>query len=121
MRSLLLLLAVMATAAATAQSPCNVTLDDIMKHPGERVVFCGTPDEVMTPPDWKGDPVLLNFGGTYPEQAFSVVVWGELHGGTQANLIGTYAGQPVQVSGWVKEHDGVPMMYLKDLQDLQLQ
>lgn len=72
--------------------PCTATLDNIRELIGEVVVFCGTPDQVTAPKGVKGTPVYFNFGGRYPDHRFSVVIWDDVHMGTQGKILGRYQG-----------------------------
>ncbi|HMQ77515.1 MAG TPA: hypothetical protein PKE21_15290 [Flavobacteriales bacterium] len=122
MRSLLLVLCCAVGFGAHAQTEtCTATLDNIRDLIGEVVLFCGTPDQVTAPKGVKGNPVYFNFGGRYPEQRFSVVIWEDVHSGTQGKILSRYQGKPLRIRGWVKERDGRPIIQLKELKDLRLQ
>ncbi|MBK6626994.1 MAG: hypothetical protein IPJ87_13790 [Flavobacteriales bacterium] len=122
MRALFIFLAFTLGPSLFAQpEPCTATLDNIRDLIGEVVVFCGTPDQVTAPKGVKGAPVYFNFGGRYPEHRFSVVIWEDVHMGTEGKILGRYQGKPLRIRGWVKEHEGRPVIELKELKDLRVQ
>ena len=113
-----LLLLLLAPLLAAQADTCTATLADIRSHIGEIVVFCGTPSQVSAPENVKGDPVYLNFGGQFPHHTFYVLIWGDVAGKQRNKLAKRYSAKNARISGWVKEHKGLPVIYLKDLKEI---
>lgn len=117
--ALLLLLLAGPFNCMQAQS-CTATVETVARQVGETVVFCGTPSEVHAPSRPEG-PVKLNFGGTYPDQLFTVVIFSDVAGNDVPGLVKHLAGRAVQVKGTVKDYKGKPEIVLKSMDDLVAQ
>lgn len=105
--------------AMRAQS-CTATIETVAGQVGGSVVFCGTPDEVHVSAK-SGGPVHVNFGGTYPNQVFSVVIFPDVAGDDVQGLVKRLTGKKVQVSGLVKAYKGKPEIVLKAMDDLKVE
>lgn len=117
--ALLLLLLAGPFNSLQAQS-CTATVETVARQVGETVVFCGTPSEVHASKSPDG-PVHVNFGGTWPDVAFSVVIFPDVAGNDVPGLVKRLAGKAVQVKGTVKDYKGKPEIVLKSLDDLVVQ
>ena len=67
-----LLLASLASAAMAAE----IGVDDAARHAGETATVCGVVDSARYAERSKGQPTFLNLGRAYPNQAFTVVIFG---------------------------------------------
>ncbi|MCI1751600.1 MAG: hypothetical protein LKM36_01665 [Flavobacteriales bacterium] len=119
LRTALFFLATLLIGFVQAQD-CNADIESVVGQVGETVIFCGTPTEVRASSKADG-PVYLNFGGKYPDIAFSVVIFGDVAGSDRDKLVKRFSGKQVRVSGMVKDHNGKPEIILKNLQDLEEQ
>src|SRR6266852_3652087 len=64
------------TLVAMAQqriNACHVKKEDV----GEERIVCGTVTNTRYVDTGKTNPTFLNMGGRYPQQCFTVVIWGE--------------------------------------------
>ncbi len=103
------------------QDSCSATLATVQAHVGEIITFCGTPAQVSAPPNIKGEPVYLNFGGTYPHHTFTVIIWDEVHKGKREKLVKRYTDKSLRIKGWVKTRDGKPLITVKSLEDIEVE
>ncbi len=99
---------------------CTSTVETVARQVGESVVFCGTPSEIHATSRTDG-PIKVNFGGTWPDQAFSVVIFSDVAGTDAQGLEQRLAGKTVQVKGTVKDYKGKPEIVLKRMDDMQVQ
>ncbi|MBS1568809.1 MAG: hypothetical protein JST45_05140 [Bacteroidetes bacterium] len=116
--ALLLLLLAGPFNSMRAQS-CTATVETVARQVGESVVFCGTPSEVHASNRPDG-PVHVNFGGTWPDVSFTVIIFPDVAGDVPA-LVKRLEGKSVQVTGLVKDYKGKPEIVLKKLNDLVVQ
>ena len=123
MRLLPFLFLLFSFPALAQKDTCTATTQTVEKYIGEIITFCGTPTDVSAPDPGKvkGDPVYLNFGGEYPHHTFSVVVWGDVHAGTQPKLLRRYSGKALRIHGWVKTYKDKPIIYPKSLKDIEVE
>ena len=63
----------------------------------------------------------MNFGGTYPNKVFSVVIFPDVAGDDAQGLVKRLTGKKVQVSGLVKAYKGKPEIVLKAMDDLKVE
>lgn len=99
---------------------CTSTVETVGRQVGESVVFCGTPTEVHFSSK-PGGPINLNFGGKYPDQAFTVVIFADVAGDRPQDLLDRYAGKTVRVSGVVKNYNGRPEIVLRKLAEIAVE
>ncbi len=117
---ILLVLLFSFSAIAQEETPCTVTVDNVIEFRGEIVEFCGTPTTVSASElgKVKGDPVYLNFGGEYPDHTFSVIIWGDVAGKDREKMVKRYSGKELKVKGWVKVYNDKPVITVMDLKDI---
>ncbi|PLX70324.1 MAG: hypothetical protein C0602_05805 [Denitrovibrio sp.] len=89
-----------------------VKLKDLHEYVGSYVKTCSNVASVYFSKA-KGRPVFLNFGNTYPNQLFSVVIWGRDAYKFTYNL-NSLTGKTVCVRGSVKSYKGKPTMYVTE-------
>lgn len=59
------------TAVASTLTPAEAA-----KHVGETGTVCGVVAGVHTATSSKGSPTFVNLGKTYPNQVFTILIWG---------------------------------------------
>ncbi len=121
-RSIIFPLGFILTLHAQAQDDrCTSTLETVAQQVGETVSFCGTPARVIVRGKSHEGPVFLNFGGVYPDNTFSVVIWGDVAGEEIEDLPKRYAGKSLLIHGIVAEHKGKPEIKVASLKDIEVQ
>ena len=103
------------------QDSCTATVATVHEHVGQIITICGTPSQVSAPAKVKGDPVYLNFGGTYPNHTFTVIIWDDVHKGKREKLVKRYTDKSLRIKGWVKTRDGKPEITVKTLEDIEVE
>lgn len=82
-------------------------------HVGHVATVCGDVVSTHFAPDVKGRPTFLNLGRPHPDQLLTVVIWG-----TDRVQFGApeerYAGQPICVTGKIREYGGAPEIVADD-------
>lgn len=74
---------------------------------GEVARVCGTVESASWAREIGGRPTFLNLGRPYPDQPFTVVIWGEdraRFGAPERR----YAGRRICVAGRIRLHEGTP-------------
>ncbi|MBK8583515.1 MAG: hypothetical protein IPL86_17425 [Flavobacteriales bacterium] len=100
---------------------CTSTIESVEQQVGETVVFCGTPSQVRASGKDGSGPVYLNFGGNYPDNVFSVVIFSDVAGTDRDALLKQFTGKKVRVKGTVKEHNGKAEIILRSLADIEVE
>jgi hypothetical protein len=103
--SLIGLLALVFTIPVNAQK--KLTASEAKEHYGETATVCGDVASTRYADSTKGQPTFLNLDKPYPNQVFTVVIWGNNRSkfGTPEN---DYKGKRVCVSGKITAYAGLP-------------
>ena len=80
-------------------------------HIGEKATVCGTVVSTHYARSSHGEPTFLNLDEPYPNQIFTVVIWGDEREHFEEPEV-TYKGKQVCVTGKIKEYRGVAEMIL---------
>jgi hypothetical protein len=104
-------------------APCAALADDLSAAQaagqiGQGATICDTVTSVTSSAVLPGRPTFLNFGRPYPNQDFTVVIWGNQRDQVRPDDL---AGKRVCVKGAVSGFQGKPEMYLQSADQLQRQ
>jgi hypothetical protein len=109
-----------ATAAPPAETtpapkplpPVNIKATEASEHVGKLAKVCGTVVSKHTAEESNGKPTFVNLDRAFPNQAFTIVVWG-----ADASAVGDLPTTGnVCVTGTVAMYRGVPQIVLHDAQ-----
>ncbi len=100
----LLTVAVLPAVAAT------ITAADAKNHIGEQATVCGSVANEKTATSSRGEPTFINLDATYPNQVFTILVWGD-----DRKNVGELprVGSRVCASGVIKDYRGVPEIVVR--------
>ncbi len=115
--SLILFLLAIFTVPASAQK--KLTATEAREHFGETATVCGEVVSTRFATTSKGEPTFLNLDKPFPNQIFTVVIWGN-----NRSKFGTpeddYKGKRICVSGKITAYDGLPEIIAEDSQQIRL-
>lgn len=100
-----LLSAVLLCVPLAAQK--KLTAAEAKDHIGENATVCGNVVSTRYSAATKGQPTFLNLDKAYPNQVFTVVIWGENRSKFGSPEI-DYKGKQICVTGKIAEYRGVP-------------
>lgn len=80
------------------------------QHVGENTTVCG---DVSSVGGGGADPVFLNFGGAYPNQEFTIVLWDE------TDPPGNLVGDALCATGPIVDYRGTPQIQLNTLDEVE--
>jgi DNA/RNA endonuclease YhcR with UshA esterase domain len=85
----------------------NMTAAEAKNHIGETATVCGEVASMRYAASSRGQPTFINLDKPYPNQIFTVVIWGSDRAkfGEPEN---TYRDKSVCVTGRIREYRGVP-------------
>ncbi|MBM4383208.1 MAG: DNA-binding protein [Deltaproteobacteria bacterium] len=95
--------------AAALASAKELTPAQAAAHVGEAATVCGVVSDASYRPDVRGEPTFLNFGGAYPNHAFTAVVWGK-HRAKFTPPPESHEGKTICVSGRISSYRGKPQI-----------
>jgi len=115
--SLVGLLGLALTVPALAQK--KLTASEAKEHFGETATVCGEVASTRYAHSTKGQPTFLNFDKPYPNQIFTIVIWGNNRSkfGEPENA---YKGRRICVSGKITAYAGLPEIVVEDLKQIRI-
>jgi len=89
-------------------------------HGGEQATVCGKVASTRYAVTTRGKPTFLNLDKPYPNQVFTVLIWGE-----NREKFGTpeekYRDKQVCVTGKITEYRGAPEIVVSDPQSIEIE
>ena len=114
------ILAFVLLAIASAMGQRTLTATDAKDHIGEQSTVCGKVVSTVYAEKSRGRPTFLNFDKPYPDQIFTLVIWG-----SDRSKFGdpetTYRGKRVCVTGKISAYKGVPEVVANEPAQIKLQ
>jgi DNA/RNA endonuclease YhcR with UshA esterase domain len=96
----------------------KITPLEAKDHIGESATVCGTVVSSRYAASTKGQPTFLNLEKQYPNQIFTVVIWGN-----NRSRFGTpeteYKGKRICVTGKIADYRGVPEIVASDPEEIK--
>ena len=114
----LALLLVASSTVALAQAR-HLTAAQAKDHVGEKATVCGKVVDTHFASRSRGQPTFLNLDERYPNQIFTIVIWGsdrERFGDPEAK----YRDKDVCVTGKITSHRGVPEIAANDPSQIEI-
>src|SRR5713101_1857923 len=115
--SLVSLLGLALAAPAIAQK--KLMASEAKEHFGETATVCGEVVSTRYADSTKGQPTFLNLDKPYPNQVFTIVIWGNNRSkfGTPEN---DYKGKRVCVSGKITAYAGLPEIVVDEPKQIKI-
>lgn len=95
----------------------KITAESAVNHIGQIGVVCGKVESTHYAENSRGSPTYLNLGKPYPDQVFTVVIWGRYRQNFEKPEH-TYKGKHVCVRGKITEYQGIPQIEVKERKSL---
>jgi DNA/RNA endonuclease YhcR with UshA esterase domain len=118
--SALSMLAFALLAASSVLAQKTLTATEAKAHIGEQATVCGKVVSTRWAESSRGSPTFLNFDQPYPDQVFTLVIWGNDRSKFD-NPETTYRGKRVCVTGKVSAFKGVPEVIASDPSQIKVQ
>ncbi len=114
-------------AGTVALSPCPavagdlvIEVEDAASHVGEDATVCGTVASAAYLGRTGGTPTFLNLGRPYPDQLFTVVIWGSSRGLFEDEPEALFDGRRICVTGTIVEYKGKPQIVVEDPAQIEI-
>jgi len=98
----------------------KLSTSEARDHIGEQATVCGKVASTRYAATTRGKPTFLNLDKPYPNQIFTVLIWGENRekfGAPEEK----YRDKQVCVTGKITEYRGAPEIVVSDPQSIELQ
>jgi hypothetical protein len=89
----------------------TLTTGQAKAHEGESATVCGKVVGEKTATSSRGEPTFINLDSAYPNQVFTILVWGE-----DRKNVGDFprVGSRVCATGLIQDYRGVPEIVVKN-------
>jgi hypothetical protein len=111
--ALLLAFAAGPVCAADQETP-RIPASEAASHVGETMEVCGHVASAAYFASVKGSPTFLNVDRPYPDQNFTVVIWGSARSRFADAPEKTFDGKSICVTGLIETYRGKPQIVVKD-------
>lgn len=115
---LLVLIGVVLLSPAQAQK--KLTASEAKEHYGETTTVCGEVVSTRYAESSKGQPTFLNVDKPYPNQIFTVVIWGE-NRGKFGKPEDDYKDKKICVTGRISAYAGSPEIVVTEPKQIAVQ
>ena len=107
------------TLAAPAIAQKKLTAIEAKEHFGETATVCGEVVSTRYADSTKGQPTFLNLDKPFPNQVFTIVVWGSNRSkfGAPEN---DYKGKRICVTGKITAYAGVPEIVVDEPKQIKI-
>ncbi len=113
MKSLCVLGALMFALSAAAQTS-RIPAREASNHIGEFATVCGTVETAHFAYRSKGQPTFLDFDAPYPNEDFSVVIWGSDRTNFSIRPEVAYRDKAICVTGQISTYRGAPQVIVRE-------
>lgn len=107
-------------SASAGQSHKNLSASDAKAHVGEQATICGKVVSTRFAETTHGSPTFLNFDQPYPNQIFTLLIWG-----SDRSRFGdpetSYRGKRLCVTGKISSYKGIPEVVATDPSQVKLE
>lgn len=100
--------------AIQSQAKDNITPEEAGNHIGEVQTVCGVVVSTHYATRSNRQPTFLNLNKPYPNQIFTVLIWGADRDKFKGSPETFYNGKRICVSGIIEEYKGKPEIIVKD-------
>lgn len=97
-------------AAAADSDPQSIPANEAAQHVGETAQVCGHVASAAYFASIKGSPTFINLDRPYPDQTFTVVIWGDARGRFEGPPERLFDGKTVCVTGRIETYRGKPQI-----------
>lgn len=106
----IIITAVVCAAGTLTSFAATLSAADAKSHIGEQATVCGQVAGERTATGSRGEPTFINLDAAYPNQIFTILVWGE-----DRSNVGQLPsdGERACATGRIQEYRGVPEIVVR--------
>ena len=107
-------------SALAADTTLSISAVEAEGHVGEYATVCGVVKSAAHLSRSKGRPTFLNLGNPYPDQPFTVVIWGSTRDLFERSPEALFDGRRICVTGTIVTYQGKPQIVVDDPEQIEL-
>jgi micrococcal nuclease len=92
----------------------TITPEDAAKFIGQQKTVCSMVASAHFAAKSKGQPTFINLDKPYPNQVFTVLIWGSDRGKFEKPPEALYSGKEICVTGMIQSYQGRPEIIVKE-------
>lgn len=98
----------------------SITADQAASNIGKKMTVCGKVVSTKFLSRSKGQPTLLNLDKPFPNQIFTVLIWGSDRNRFKESPEDMYNSKTICVTGLIKEFKGKPEVIVNDPEQIKI-
>jgi len=91
----------------------TISPEEAINHIGQPATVCGTVASTQFAPHSKGQPTYINLNRPYPNQIFTIVIWGSDRSSFPNIPEVYYRNKRICVSGQIQQYRGTPEIIVR--------
>jgi hypothetical protein len=91
----------------------TISPEDAINHIGQQATVCGNVSSTHFSSRSKGQPTFINLNRPYPNQIFTVLIWGSDRSKFPGAPENYYSNKRICVSGKIQQYKGAPEIVVK--------
>jgi hypothetical protein len=115
-----LAVALLSSLSVVSLGQKHLSSAEAKEHFGENVTVCGEVVSTRYADSAKGQPTFLNLDKPYPNQVFTIVIWGSNRGKFK-NPETDYKEKKICVTGKITAYDGLPEIIADDPKQIRIE
>jgi len=105
--------------ASIVFSSDTITPEDAINHIGQQATVCGNVASTKYSSRSKGQPTFLNLNRPYPNQIFTILIWGSDRGNFPGAPENYYNNKRICASGKIEQYRGTPEIIVKSANQIR--
>ena len=98
----------------------SITTEQAANYIGKKMTVCGKVVSTKFLTRSKGQPTFLNLDKPYPNQVFTIVIWGSDRDKFKEAPEGLYESKTICVTGLIKDYKGKPEIIVTDPEQIKI-
>ena len=107
--------------ACAQEDDGRISAFEALEHVGEEATVCDSVASTRYASSSRGQPTFLNLGRAYPNQPFTIVIWGSNRSNFPEAPERAYAHTRVCVTGGISEFGGVPQIVVEEPRAIEIE
>jgi len=110
----LLIMALLVSLVSIAYAQETISPEDAAKYIGQQKTVCGTVASAHFAAKTKGQPTFINLDRPFPNQVFTVLIWGSDRSKFEKPPETLYSGKEICVTGMIQSFQGKAEIIVKE-------
>jgi hypothetical protein len=105
--------------ASVVFSADTISPEDAINHIGQQATVCGNVSSTHFSSRGKGQPTFINLNRPYPNQIFTILIWGSDRNNFPGAPENYYRSKRICVSGKIQQYRGTPEIIVRNADQIR--